>query len=150
MELKAVCYYGCLTSRPPKILKKDKYENPVDMDEIMEALGAEVIDWGYKTDCCGASLALSQPGIVYDLTGKLYEKALEAGAECIIVSCPLCHSNLDMYQRDISKKFGKKFNIPIYYISELVGLAIGEENVSKWLKRHVMNPVKLLKGKGLL
>ncbi len=148
--LKVVCYYGCLTSRHPKITGAINFENPTEMDAILEALGADVTDWGYKTDCCGGSLAISQPDILQKLVSNLYDRALEAGAECIAVCCPLCHANLDMYQKEISKKFNKRYNIPVFYFTELIGLAIGEKDVRKWLKRHLTDPVKLLEEKGLL
>jgi heterodisulfide reductase subunit B len=148
--LKTVCYYGCLTSRHPKITGTLNYENPTEMDAIIGALGADVIDWGYKTDCCGGSLAISQADILQKLVGNLYDKTLEAGAECIAVCCPLCQANLDMYQNTISAKFNKKYNIPIFFFTELIGLAIGEKDVKKWLKRHLTDPIKLLKEKGLL
>jgi heterodisulfide reductase subunit B2 len=148
--LKTVCYYGCLTSRHPKITGALNYENPTEMDAILDALGADVIDWGYKTDCCGGSLAISQADILQKLVCNLYDRALEAGTECIAVCCPLCQANLDMYQREISKKFKKKYNIPVFYFTELIGLAIGEKDVKKWLKRHLTDPIKLLKEKGLI
>jgi heterodisulfide reductase subunit B2 len=148
--LKVVCYYGCLTSRHPKITGALNYENPTEMDVILEALGADVIDWGYKTDCCGGSLAISQVDILQKLVGNLYDKALEAGAECMATCCPLCQVNLDMYQKEISKKFNKQYNIPIFYFTELIGLAIGEKNAPKWFKRHLTSPMRLLKGKNLL
>ncbi|MBN2402465.1 MAG: CoB--CoM heterodisulfide reductase iron-sulfur subunit B family protein [Spirochaetes bacterium] len=148
--LKVVSYYGCLISRHPKITGAGNFENPTEMDTILEALGTEVIDWGYKTDCCGGSLAISQAEIMQKLVGNLYDKALEAGAECIAVCCPLCHANLDMYQKEISKRFKKNYNTPIFYFTELIGLAIGEKDIIKWLKRHLTDPIKLLKEKNLL
>jgi heterodisulfide reductase subunit B2 len=148
--LKIVCYYGCLTSRHPKITGALNYENPTEMDAILGVLGADVIDWGYKTDCCGGSLAISQADILQKLVGNLYDKALEAGAECIAVCCPLCQANLDMYQKEIFKKFNKQYNIPIFYFTELIGLAIGEKNAPKWFRRHLTSPMRLLEEKNLL
>jgi heterodisulfide reductase subunit B2 len=148
--LKVVAYYGCLTSRHPKITGALNYENPTELDSMLEAVGADVIDWGYKTDCCGGSLAISQADILQKLVSNLYDRALEAGAECIAVCCPLCQANLDMYQKDISKKLNKKYHIPVFYFTELIGLAIREKDVKKWLKRHLTDPMKLLKEKGLI
>jgi heterodisulfide reductase subunit B len=148
--LKAVCYYGCMANRPPKITGSMDYEDPSDMDNIAKALGIDVRQWSYKTDCCGASFSLSRRDIVYTLVKKIYDKALEAGAECIIVSCQMCQANLDLYQEEISKHFGKSYNIPAFYFTELIGIAFGLKESSTWLKRHMVNPIPLLEEKDLL
>ncbi|MBW2259026.1 MAG: CoB--CoM heterodisulfide reductase iron-sulfur subunit B family protein [Deltaproteobacteria bacterium] len=148
--LRAVCYYGCMANRPPKITGSSDYENPRDMDNIAEALGVDVRPWSYKTDCCGASFSVSRQDIVFTLVRNLYDKALEAGAECIIVSCQMCQANLDLYQQDISKRFGAQYYVPVFYFTELIGLALGLEGSSTWLKRHMVDPIQLLKKKNLL
>jgi heterodisulfide reductase subunit B2 len=148
--LKVVCYYGCLLVRPPKVTGAKKYENPEEMDRLMELLGAESIPWSYKTDCCGGSLVLTRTDIVRRLTQKLYDKALEAGAEAIVVACPLCQSNLDSRQEEIAREAGKRYELPILYFTELIGLAIGHQDAKKWFKRHFINPHKLLTSKGLI
>ncbi len=148
--LKTVCYYGCLLVRPPKVTGAQKYENPEDMDRIVEGLGAQVIPWSYKTDCCGGSLALTRIDIVRRLTQKLFDRALEAGAEAITVACPLCQANLDSRQEEISLETGKKYDLPILYVTELLGLSLGHSDARKWLKRHFVDPTKLLASKGLI
>ncbi len=148
--VKAVCYYGCMTNRPPKITGSKDYENPCDIDNIANALGIEVRSWSYKTDCCGASFSVPRQDIVYRLVRNLYDKALEAGAECIIVSCQMCQANLDLYQQEISTHFRKDYNIPIFYFTELIGLALGLPGISTWLKRHMVNPIPFLNKKKLL
>ena len=148
--IKAVCYYGCMANRPPMVTGSTEYENPRDMDTILKMLEVDVRPWSYKTDCCGASFSVSRQDIVFTLVRKLYDKALEAGAECVVVSCQMCQANLDMYQADISAKFGQDYHLPIFYFTELMGLALGLEEVSSWLKRHMVNPIPFLKEKGLL
>jgi heterodisulfide reductase subunit B len=148
--IKAVCYYGCMANRPPKVTGSVDYENPSDIDNIVKALGVDVRPWSYKTDCCGASFSISRQDIVYTLVKKLYDKALESGAECIIVSCQMCQANLDMYQQDISKYFGRKYDIPVFYFTELIGLGLGLKDVSTWLKRHMVDPSSFLDKKKLL
>ncbi|MDY6863448.1 MAG: CoB--CoM heterodisulfide reductase iron-sulfur subunit B family protein [Thermodesulfobacteriota bacterium] len=149
-ELKAVCYYGCLTMRPPRITGEKNYENPQNMDKLLTALGVEVLSWPYKTDCCGGSLILTRPDIVRVLVKKLYEMALLAGAECIVAGCPLCHGNLDQRQEEISREFGKEYDLPIFYYTELMGLAMGSNETTKWLGRHLVDPKKLLTLKNLI
>ena len=148
--VKAVCYYGCMTSRPPKITDAKNCENPVSMDRILERLGAEAIDWPYKTDCCGASHVVDRPDMVFKMVGKLYQRALEAGANCIVVSCQMCQANLDIYQDKIGEQMGTAVYLPIIYFTELVGLAMKERRVETWLSRHFVDPLKFLGDQGLL
>jgi heterodisulfide reductase subunit B len=147
--LKVVCYYGCLLVRPPKVTGEKNYENPEGMDRLMNLLGAEAIPWSYKTDCCGGSLALSRIDIVMRLTQRLFDQALQAGAEAIVVACPLCQSNLDTRQEDISRASEQEYYLPILYFTELVGLALGHRDAGKWFKKHFVNPTKLFLSKGL-
>ena len=149
-DLKAVCYYGCLTTRPPKITDARNPEDPQTMDKVLKSLGADVKNWSYKTDCCGGNLILTRPDIASKLIQKLLDMAEEAGADCIVAGCPMCFSNLDSRQKEISKKSGKEYKTPIFYISELMGLAFDDPAAKKWFKRHIVDPIPLLKQKGLI
>jgi heterodisulfide reductase subunit B len=148
--ISAVCYYGCMADRPPKITGSSNYENPMEMDHIAETLGIDVKPWSFKTDCCGASFSISKPEIIQNLVKKLYDRALEAEADCIIVSCQMCQGNLDLYQEEIAGIFENEYRIPVFYFTELIGLALGLKNVSRWLKRHMVNPIPYLEEKGLV
>lgn len=139
---KVACYYGCLLVRPHAVLEFDRPEDPQSMDNIMRKIGAEPIDWPYKTECCGAGLSVSRTDLVAKLSGNLMEDAVSRGAEVIIVACPMCHSNLDMRRPEIEKYLGKKLDIPIVYISQAIGMAIGLDEQSLGLQRHFV-PVKL-------
>ena len=149
-NLSVVCYYGCMANRPPKVTGAQEYENPRNMDRLLTALGAQVPDWSYKTDCCGASHTVARPDIVQTLVQRLYDRALEAGAEAIVVSCQMCQANLDMTQAKISELSQKPYNLPVYYFTELIGAAWKAPQVKTWLSRHLVNPIPLLQGKGLL
>ncbi len=148
--LRVVCYYGCLTVRPPDLTGIKLYENPLHMDHLMSILGAEPIQWSYKTDCCGASLVLTRTDIVRKLSGRILSMAKEAEADCIVTGCPMCQANLDTRQDEIGKEVGDHFEIPIIYFTELIGLAIGHKDVKKWLGHHLTDPIKVLSAKGLL
>lgn len=148
--LNPVCYYGCLIVRPPRVTDAKNPENPQAIDNLMKALGANVKDWSYKTDCCGAGHVLTLPDVADRLIQKLLDMALEAGADCIVVGCPMCQSNLDTRQKAISLDTGREYNIPIFYFTELMGLAFGEPSVKKWLSRHMVDPRPLLEQKGLI
>ena len=115
--LSPVCYYGCLTSRPPKVTDARNHEDPQEMDNILKALGASVKIWSFKTDCCGGDLTLTRPDLHMKLTQRILDMAEEAGADCIAVDCPMCHENLDSKQTEISQETGKVYSIPIFYIS---------------------------------
>jgi heterodisulfide reductase subunit B len=147
--LRMVGYYGCLASRPPKICDKEDWENPQNLERLLTVLGAEPLDWSYKTDCCGAGLAVPRPDIIDTLVSRLYERALAAGAEAFVVSCQMCQANLDMTQTRIAKKFGKDYYLPVFYFTELVGLALGHPEVKKWLAGHLVDPLPLLEKLGL-
>ena len=80
--LKVVPYYGCLAVRPVEVVEPADPENPMQMDHILEALGAEVLSWPYKTDCCGGSLALTRTDLVLKLSRKLLDMALTRRSGC--------------------------------------------------------------------
>ncbi len=142
--LKVVCYYGCMASRPPDITGATDVEDPQALDRIVDNLGATPLPWPFKTDCCGASQVLSRLDIVSQLVGKLYHMAQRVGARAIVVSCQMCQANLDMYQQKIGADWDKQFSIPIYYFTELIGLACDLTGVKQWLSRHITNPLPLL------
>jgi heterodisulfide reductase subunit B len=144
--LKVAPYYGCVLVRPPEVTSFDNPENPVIMDEIMEALGAEIIDWSYKVDCCGGSLSIVVPEIVQKLSGKIIQGAREAGANAIVTACGICQLNLDMRQ---PKNPGTE-PIPAFYFSELMALAFGSKSLSKWAEKHFIDPSVKLTELGLL
>jgi len=110
--LKVVCYYGCLLTRPPDVTGEKHYEYPTNMDRLAEALGAEALDWTYKTDCCGGSLSLSTLEIALDLSHKILKNAQDVGADLIVTACPLCHANLDLRQKQINDEYGKSCRSP--------------------------------------
>jgi len=148
--LKGVCYYGCLVARPPKVCDPEDCENPQSMDRIAAALGMEVTPWSYKTACCGGSHTIARPDIVHTLTQRLFDKALEAEAECFVVGCQMCQANLDMHQRQIAAQAGRDYYLPVLYFTELIGLACGDAHAPSWLKRHFVDPGSLLRKSGLL
>lgn len=130
------CYYGCLLVRPHKILNFDRTEDPQSMDELMKLIGATPLDWGFKTECCGAGLSVSRTDLVAKLSGNIVKDASERGAEAIIVACPMCHSNLDMRRSDINKYLNETISIPVIYITQAIGLAVGINPEKLGLKRH--------------
>jgi heterodisulfide reductase subunit B len=148
--IKVACYYGCLITRPPKVTDRRQFENPTDMEFVMEALGAEPVDWNMKTFCCGASFALTQTDVVLELVRKILTDADSAGAQVISVGCPLCHANLDGRQQQINKKFNTNFTVPIFYFTELMGLAMGIGAKELGVFKHLTEVGTFLKERALV
>ncbi len=148
-NLTAVAYYGCLLTRPPDITAFDDTENPTSIDQLVRAVGASAVDWPYKTECCGQSLSLTRTDVVLKLCHDILQAASEAHADCIVVACPLCHSNLDMRQAAVNKSYGTNFAIPILYFTQIVGLAMGMGPKELGLDKHFTDTANLLKAKEL-
>lgn len=142
--LKAVCYYGCLFVRPQK-LAIDDAENPQMLDELTQALGAEALAWDYKTECCGGSLSACKAQAGYPMIERILDGAKHSGADCIITACPMCMANLDMRQAEIGKGAGKHYDLPVFYITELMGYAAGLESKELGIPRHFV-PGEVLLG----
>jgi heterodisulfide reductase subunit B len=136
--LKAVGYYGCLLVRPPEVTQFENPDNPILMNQILEAIGAEARLWSYATECCGGGLSLTKSKVAARLVSRLAEHAREAGAQAIVTSCPLCQVNLEMRQTGASPK------MPIFYFTELIGLSFGLNQAKKWWSKHLINPRPLL------
>jgi heterodisulfide reductase subunit B len=148
--LKVACYYGCLLTRPKEVTCLDDLEDPHLIDDLMKAIGVEPVQWPYKTECCGASFSLTKTDIVLKLSGDILQMAFDEGAQAIVVACPLCQSNLDLRQGMINKKYKKDFHMPIFYFTQLVGLALGIEPKKLGFEKHIVNPMHLLKEKEIL
>ena len=119
--------------RPPKVLAFDDHEVPDSMERVVEVLGAEPIDWAFKTECCGAAFAMSRTSAVVRLVEKILKNAKEEGADMVVTACPLCHANLDM--RQSTRRLG--FRMPILYLSQLVGLALGVSPGALGIHKHI-------------
>ncbi len=149
-DLRVVPYYGCLAVRPLEVVEPENPENPVQMDHILEAMGAEVLNWPYKTDCCGGSLALTRTDLVLKLSGKLLDMAILVEADAMVTFCPMCQANLDTRQADLSKETGKVYEMPVLYLTELMGVAFGDSRARSWFGKHMVSPEKVLAAKGLV
>lgn len=142
--LKLIPYYGCYLVKPPAVTRFDDCENPTSMDEILEALGAEVLDWDFKTECCGSGLSLSKTEKVVELGGRLVREALWRGADAMVVVCQLCHANLDMRQGEMSRMYGKKLRLPILYLPQVMGLAFGLSPETLGFNHHLASVDRLI------
>jgi heterodisulfide reductase subunit B len=151
-SLRPLCYYGCMQTRfPLDVPIIDDVENPQRMEKILRSIGARPIDWSYKTDCCGASAAINDPDVALKLMGMIMKDATaRKDADCFVTSCPMCQLNLDMYQEKVAEAYGIGSRLPVYFITELIGLALGKTPEELQIDRHFVEGVDLLKELPLL
>ena len=143
--LKIIPYYGCLLSRPANFAQFDDPENPISMDRLLEAAGAVVPDFPYKTECCGATYGVTRNEIVGRLTGRLLDMAERLEASAVAVACPLCQQNLDLRQAQVNRRNKRNFDIPVLYITQLLGLAMGIDSHELGLDKLFVSPDRLLR-----
>ena len=139
--LKVASYYGCQLVRPNGF---DDPESPHSLDELVASLGADVISWQLKTHCCGSSLVMSESDVVLGLINKLLRNAQENGAQCIVTPCPLCQINLDAYQSQVNSKFKTNYHLPVLFLTQLIGIALGITANALGLQRNIISPMKIL------
>ncbi len=135
---KVACYYGCLLVRPPKVVSFDRPENPQSLDRMMEAVGAKPIEWNFKTECCGGSFSLTRTDIVAKMSGRILQDAVKREAEVIVVACPMCQINLDLRRPEINAAMGANYQIPVMYLTQILGLAMGIDSEKLGLQRHMV------------
>lgn len=142
--LKVVPYYGCLTTRLAEIMAFDDEENPASMDALLSACGAEVLDFSFKTECCGASLAIPKKTAVTTLSGKIMDMARLSGADAVAVACPLCQMNLDLRRGQLNAASGRKNTIPVFYFTQLIGLAMAFDPKKLGVDKLCVDPKPVL------
>lgn len=147
--LKIASYYGCYLVRPAEI-GFDDMENPTILDDLMQVLGAEPIDFPFKTECCGAYQTVDKSEIIADRTNQILSSAIEQGAEAVVVSCPLCAFNLDQRQKETIQQYPDFKSVPIFYFSQLMAIALGCPEESLRLDLHYTDPKPILNEKGLI
>lgn len=121
--LKVACYHGCQLTRP--FAAFDKYDNPTTLDRVMEAAGAEAVRYPLTTKCCGGMMMTTAPEVATKLVNDLIKCALDNGADCIATACPLCYVNLDSYQNQLEITGTGAEPMPIFFFTQLLGLALG-------------------------
>ena len=136
------CYYGCLLVRPPRVVGFDRPEDPTSMDALVAAVGGKTVDWSFKTECCGAGMSMPRTSLVAELGGRIVRDAVARKAEAIVVACPMCHSNLDLRRGAIDRALGSSNDLPVLFITQVIGMALGLPHEALGLARHFV-PVEL-------
>jgi len=142
--LKIAPYYGCIMNRPPELMRFDDCENPVAMDGILSALGATVVPFPLKTECCGGSFGVARRDVVAELSGRLLSMAKSLGADGVATACPLCQMNLDLRQNQAARAKKETFRMPIFYFTQLMGLAFGLPQKELGLEMLSVSPKRAL------
>jgi heterodisulfide reductase subunit B len=136
--LKVACYYGCQAVRPYATF--DSAHNPTTMDRLVEVLGAKPVRWPLKTRCCGGALTGTIPDVGLRLSEILLRDAARRGAEMVITVCPLCQFNLECYQREIGRTFQDSISLPVLYLTQLMGKALGISDTRLGMQRLFVSP----------
>jgi heterodisulfide reductase subunit B len=141
--IKIAGYVGCQTNRPFGV-DGESFENPKYLDKLVETVGAEPVEkYDQKVTCCGGALAFSEPEKSQAQIKKIIESAYDFGAEMIVTPCPVCQMNVEVYQGQINKKYGTKFNIPVTYYSQLMAVAYGASAKEAGLDGNIVRATKL-------
>ena len=148
--LKAAPYYGCMLLRPFDEMEFDDKERPTIFEEFLEALGAKATHFPLKIECCGSFQSVGAPEVATECAYKILGSAIKNGAEALVSTCPMCTFNIDHKQADIKTKYLDFKTIPVLYFTQILGIAMGVEAETLGFEQNAVNPLPLLKGKGLL
>jgi len=134
----------------PKEIAIDDLENPTSLDNFLETIGVQVLPWDAKVTCCGSTIGIGDKIVVVKLTGDILERAKLAGARAVVVLCPLCHSNLDLRQPQIEASRHELTPLPVFYFTQLLGLALGFSPKQVGLDKNIVDPIPLLRELGIV
>jgi len=124
--LKVAPYMGCMLPRPDYQHRWSDHEHPTELDDLLRALGADVIDYPLTTSCCGGHMTQIGPETAFELIHRLVADADERGAQMMVTVCPMCQMNIDAYQNEMNHFFGTSYHMPILFFTQLMGLAFGK------------------------
>ncbi len=147
--LRVAPYYGCTLLRPQEIAI-DRVERPAILHQLMEAIGAEVVDFPFSTECCGSFQIISNPDSVTQRAWDILSSALKRGAEALVLTCPLCYFNLGQRQAELKQKYIDFTGMPVFYFSQLLALALALDSRVCHLELNYADPLPLLEDKRLL
>ncbi len=143
-HIRAAAYYGCMVLRPEKEVAYENPENPQALDGLLSALGAQMIDYPYKTECCGSYLSVVSPGTALEMSYSILASAAKNGADLLVTNCPLCQFNLDRQQAHLAQQRPGYRPMPVFYFSQLLGLALGLRTDDYGWDTHHVDPRPIL------
>ncbi len=148
--LRVADYYGCMLLRPPGEIPLDDAENPQVMADLFEALGAEVVDFPDKGECCGAYLLVKSADVVMEMSYRVLASASRSGADVLVTSCPLCQFNLDRWQGQLSRSHSGLGPLPILYFTQLLAIALDLDSGDYGFEDHFVDPRPMLRRSKLI
>lgn len=148
--LKCAAFYGCYLLRAQDHLPYDDPFNPQSMENVFQAVGATPIYYRGRTQCCGWPLSSYATETSFKMAGGHLQEAIDAGADCLVTPCPLCHLNLDSRQPEVEKTIGKSLGLPVLHLSQLIALALGVSPKQLGMERHIVSTRPVLEKLGLL
>jgi len=141
-DLKTAPYYGCLLTRPKGGI--DSPEFPTIMEGLVKTLKAEPVDFGLKAFCCAGPIFMPQEEAAADIIYSILKDAKKAGAEVLVTVCPLCHLMLDAKQKSLERRHGEQIGIPVLYVTQLVGIALGLGPEELGLNMNSVSPMPVV------
>jgi succinate dehydrogenase / fumarate reductase cytochrome b subunit len=147
--LRVAPYYGCQLLRPSSVMGFEDPDKPQSMERLIRALGGEVADYDAKTKCCGFPIILAREQVALKESHVALSQARDAGADCMVTPCPLCHLAMDAYQRKAEAANGTEYNMPVLHLPQLLGLALGLPQESMQFKRHMVPVDRVLETVGV-
>jgi heterodisulfide reductase subunit B2 len=147
--LRVAPYLGCLITRPDPDKRWRAREHPREFDRLLEALGAEVVDYPLRTECCGGHLSQISPGMGLEMIRRLLDGARRVRADVLATICPMCQMNIDLYQSEVNRRFHTDFAIPILFFTQLVGLAFGFEAAELGIGSEIVGASRALSRIGI-
>jgi heterodisulfide reductase subunit B len=148
--LKAAAYYGCMLLRPFKEMGFDDKEKPTLFEEFLEALGAKAVEFPYKIECCGSFQSVGSPEVATECAYKILGSAIKNGAEVLVSTCPMCTFNIDHKQGDIKQKYLDFKSAPVFYFTQLLGIAMGLDYRTLGFEQNAVDPIPFLRMRGLI
>ena len=148
-DLEIGAYYGCLLLRPEE-MAIDTFEDPDIIEDLLSTAGAEPIKFPYRLECCGAYQTVNNKEVTISRTYEILSSARKAGCKAVVTSCPLCAFNLDQRQKETSQEYPDFKEIPIFYFTELLAVALGCGCEDDWNQLHYVAPLPVLKGRDLI
>ena len=142
--LRVAPFYGCHILRPKDVLGFDDPDSPTSLDSLIRLLGAEPVDYDGKKRCCGFHVLMTKEDLALKISGRRLVQAREEQADCVVTTCPLCHSSLDPYQGAVEAKLGKKIDLPIVHLPQLLGLGLGIDAKELKLEGNAVSTARVL------
>ena len=147
--LRVAPYMGCMLPRPDYQHRWSDSEHPTELDDLLRALGAEVIDYPLTTECCGGHMPQISPETAFELLRRLVADADERGAYLMATVCPMCQLNIDAYQSEMNRYFGSDYQVPVLFFTQLMGLAFGKEPKALGIGLEIVSSRKALANIGV-